>query len=138
MKYEIVIGKKFEDGSIHSLPQDYADMLGWEELTSIAKITDTGAITVIGEKNGLPEAVCFDESFRYWIPRKFDPDITSFIYINGKLGEDIQRLFNKITLIGKISNPDAREYGTAVYLCEYPKTSFNEFWTNRLKDLRDY
>jgi hypothetical protein len=113
-------------------------MLGWEELTSIAKITDTGAITVIGEKNGLPEAVCFDESFRYWIPRKFDPDITSFIYINGKLGEDIQRLFNKITLIGKISNPDAREYGTAVYLCEYPKTSFNEFWTNRLKDLRDY
>jgi hypothetical protein len=133
-----VIGKKFEDGSIHSLPQDYADMLGWEELTSIAKITDTGAITVIGEKNGLPEAVCFDESFRYWIPRKFDPDITSFIYINGKLGEDIQRLFNKITLIGKISNPDAREYGTAVYLCEYPKTSFNEFWTNRLKDLRDY
>jgi hypothetical protein len=122
LKYEIVIGKKFEDGSIHSLPQDYADMLGWEELTSIAKITDTGAITVIGEKNGLPEAVCFDESFRYWIPRKFDPDITSFIYINGKLGEDIQRLFNKITLIGKISNPDAREYGTAVYLCEYPKT----------------
>jgi hypothetical protein len=35
-------------------------------------------------------------------------------------------------------HPDAREYGTAVYLCEDPKTSFNEFWTNRLKDLRDH
>ncbi len=156
LKYGIVIGRKFEDGSIHSLPQDYADMLGWEELTSIANkaykmIGDkkasfiycenyghAGAITVIGKKYGLPEAVCFSESFRYWIPRKFDPDIKSFIYINGELGEDIQRLFNKITLIGKISNPDAREFGTAVYLCEYPKTSFNEFWTNRLKDLRDH
>ena len=31
-KYGIDIGRRFEDGSIHSLPQDYADMLGWEEL----------------------------------------------------------------------------------------------------------
>jgi 4-amino-4-deoxy-L-arabinose transferase-like glycosyltransferase len=29
----------------------------------------------------------------------------------------------------------AREFGTAVYLCEYPKISFNEFWTNRLRNL---
>jgi 4-amino-4-deoxy-L-arabinose transferase-like glycosyltransferase len=27
---------RFEDNSIHSLPQDYADMLGWEELAEIA------------------------------------------------------------------------------------------------------
>ena len=83
----------------------------------------------------LPGAVSFNESFRYWIPEKFDPDITSFIYINDKLGEDIQRLFGKITLVGKISNPDAREYGTAVYLCENPVISFNQFWSDRLKRL---
>jgi hypothetical protein len=34
-------------------------------------------------------------------------------------------------------HPDAREYGIAVYLCEDPKTNFNEFWANQLKDLRD-
>jgi hypothetical protein len=94
-----------------------------------------GAITIIGKKYGLPEAVSFNESFRYWIPLKFDPDITSFVYINGKLGKDVQMLFNKITLVGKISNPDAREYGTSVYLCENPNSSFNVFWTNRLKRL---
>jgi hypothetical protein len=33
-------------------------------------------------------------------------------------------------------HPDAREYGTAVYLCEDPKASYNESWANRLKDLR--
>jgi hypothetical protein len=152
-KYGIDVGRRFEDGSIHSLPQDYADMLGWEELTFITNkayqmIGDkkasfifcenygqAGAITIIGRKYGLPGAVSFNESFRYWIPEKFDPDITSFIYINDELGEDIQRLFGKITLIGKISNPDAREYGTTVYLCENPVISFNHFWSDRLKRL---
>jgi len=82
-KYGIDIGRRFEDGSIHSLPQDYADMLGWEELTAITDsafrmIDDkkasfiyaenygqAGAVTIIGRKYGLPQAVCFSESFRY-------------------------------------------------------------------------
>ncbi|MGC1390305.1 MAG: glycosyltransferase family 39 protein [Bacteroidales bacterium] len=152
-KYGIIIARRFEDNSIHSLPQDYADMLGWEELTSVAdraysmigdkkasfiyceNYGQAGAITIIGKKYQLPEPVSFNESFRYWIPRKFNPDITSVIYINSELGQDVQLLFNKITLVGKISNPDAREYGTSVYLCENPKSSFNEFWNNRLKIL---
>lgn len=146
---------RFEDKSIHSLPQDYADMLGWEELTSITNkgwqmISDkksafiycenygqAGAIAVIGKKYGLPEAVCFSESFRYWFPLKFEPDITSLIYINDELGEDIQKIFNKITKIGSIENRDAREYGTTVYLCQEPAGSFNEFWTIRLRMLDD-
>jgi hypothetical protein len=144
---------RFEDNSIHSLPQDYADMLGWEELTRIAseawQLTpdkkaafiycenygQAGAITIIGKKYGLPEAVCFSESFRYWIPKKFDPDITSFVYINDELGNDVRRIFKRITKVGSISNPDAREYGTTVYLCEDPIDSFNKFWTMRIKDL---
>jgi hypothetical protein len=144
---------RFEDGSIHSLPQDYADMLGWEELASIAynawqmvpdKSTafiycenygQAGAITVIGKKYGLPEAVCFSESFLYWIPDKFDPDITSVIYINDEMGDDVRQLFRKITVAGSISNPDAREYGTTVYLCQEPSGSFNYFWAQRLKQI---
>ena len=153
-KYGFDFGRTFEDGSKHSLPQDYADMLGWEELTMITNrawqpIADkkaafiycenygqAGAITIIGKKYGLPEAVSFNESFRYWIPQKFDPDITSCIYINNdEMGADVRTLFRKITIIGSITNPDAREYGTTVYLCEDPELSFNEFWTSRLKQL---
>lgn len=144
---------RFEDGSIHSLPQDYADMLGWEELASITSkawqmIPDksaafiycenygqAGAITVIGKKYGLPEAVCFSESFLYWIPDKFVPDITSAIYINDEMGDDVRQLFRKITVAGSISNPDAREYGTTVYLCQDPSGSFNNFWAQRLKEI---
>jgi hypothetical protein len=153
VNYKIDIGRRWEDGSIHSLPQDYADMLGWEELASLANkayqlVPDkkscfiygenygqAGAITVIGKKYNLPEAVCFSESFRYWIPVKFNPDPTSFIYINDELGEDVQKLFRKITNVGSISNPDAREFGTTVYLCQDPVGSFNEFWSIRIKEL---
>jgi len=152
-KYGIDFVRRFEDGSIHSLPQDYADMLGWEELTALTNkawqmVPDkrsafiycenygqAGAITVIGKKYGLPEAVSFNESFRYWIPAEFNPDITSFIYINDELGDDVNALFGKITKVGSISNPDAREYGTTVYLCENPVSSFNKFWIERLKML---
>jgi hypothetical protein len=162
VKYFKVIGEKyggnaslrFEDGSIHSLPQDYADMLGWEELTTIANKTyksvedkkacfiycenygQAGAITVIGKKYDLPEAVSFNESFKYWYPKLFDPDITSLIYINDKPGEDIKQLFRKITKTGSITNINAREYGTAVYLCENPVDSFNKFWTERISRVK--
>lgn len=150
-KYGIDVGRRFEDGSIHSLPQDYADMLGWEELTSIANeayagVEDknacfiygdnygqAGAITIIGRKYGLPEALSFSESFRYWLPEQFEPDIESIIYINDdEPGEDVKALFKEITLVGKISNPHAREYGTSVYLCEKPAGSFNQFWKERI------
>jgi hypothetical protein len=151
-KYGIDLGRRFEDGSIHSLPQDYADMLGWEEMTGLAakaygmagdKSTTiiygenyghAGAVTVIGKKYGLPEAICFNESFRYWIPLQFDPDIKHLVYINHEPGEDIKTLFGKITLVGRVSNPNAREYGTGVFLCEEPLQSFNDFWTRRLNE----
>lgn len=151
-KYGIDVGRRFEDGSIHSLPQDYADMLGWEEMTSLANkaylsIEDkqssfiycenygqAGALTVVGKKYHLPEPVSFNESFQYWAPIQFNPDIKSLIYINDEPGDDIKALFGTITLVGRVSNPDAREYGTAVYLCEEPAVSFNEFWKARLED----
>jgi hypothetical protein len=153
-KYGLEIGRRFEDGSIHSLPQDYADMLGWEELTSLTydawnmienkneafiyceNYGQAGAITVIGKKFGLPQAVCFSESFRYWFPQRFEPDITSFVYINDELGDDVKMLFAKITEVGKISNPDARELGTTVYLCQEPRDSFNKFWQERIRSER--
>jgi hypothetical protein len=153
-KYGIDLGRRFEDGTIHSLPQDYADMIGWEELTALADSAyrmigdkessfiycenygQAGAITVIGKKYGLPEAVSFHESFSYWFPRELPVEMKSFVYINDEPGEDVKALFSRITLIGRISDPDAREYGTGVFLCEEPVTSVNVFWEERTKDIR--
>lgn len=153
-KYGADFGRRFEDGSIHSLPQDYADMIGWEEFAMLADsayrmIEDktaaliyaenygqAGAITIIGKKYGLPEAVSFHESFRYWFPRELPVEIKSLVYINHTLGEDVEEIFSDIKLIGRISDPDAREYGAAVYLCQEPVSSFNEFWKERTAGMR--
>ncbi|MFN8239770.1 MAG: glycosyltransferase family 39 protein [Bacteroidales bacterium] len=152
-RYHIDVGRRFEDGSIHSLPQDYADMIGWEELTLAANkawqmVIDkeaafiyaenygqAGAITVIGKKYGLPQAVCFSESFLYWMPRDFEKEITSMVYINDEPGSDVKALFKKITLVGGITDPDARELGTSVWLCEEPVKSFNSMWKERISSL---
>ncbi len=153
-KYGLDLGCRFEDGTIHSLPQDYADMIGWGELTTLADSAyrmienkeasliyaenygQAGAVTIIGRKYGLPEAVSFHESFRYWFPHDFPVEIKSLVYINHELGEDVATLYSDIRLIGKISDPDAREYGAAVYLCEDPLTSFNAFWKERTGNIR--
>jgi hypothetical protein len=153
-KYGFEFGRTFEDGSKHSLPQDYADMLGWNELTQIVDTAwqmipdqkaafiycenygQAGAVTVIGKKYGLPEAVSFNESFRYWAPEIFNPDITSMVYVNDNPGDDVKALFGEVILVGRISDPDAREYGTGVFLARNPVASFNKFWLERIKSVR--
>jgi hypothetical protein len=140
-----------EDGLYHALPQDYADMLGWDELAAAASKAydqvkdknstfifcenygEAGAITVLGKDLGLPAPVSFSESFFYWAPRDFPVEITSLIYINGEMGEDVDTLFRDIRVIGSITNPLAREYGVKVYLCRDPAYSFNAFWREAVK-----
>jgi len=144
---------RWETGRIHSLPQDYADMLGWDELAAItAKAYDqvqdkqacmiyaenygeAGAVMVLGKKYNLPEPVCFSESFFYWFPRDPEHEITTFIYINDHLGDDVNSLFADCRVIGEIKNPLAREYGTTVWLCANPHSSFNAFWRQRVPQI---
>ncbi len=149
--YGIILGRQFEDGSIHSLPQDYADQIGWTELTRIVNKAylqvpekskciiygenygQAGAISIIGKQFNLPEAISFSDNFRYWAPKHFDPEIQYFIYINDELGEDVAALFSIIQNIGQVENIHSRSYGTTVYLCSKPKRSFNEFWSEVLQ-----
>jgi hypothetical protein len=142
---------RWETGRIHSLPQDYADMLGWDELAAITakayeqaqdkqsamiyaeNYGEAGAVMVLGKKYNLPDPVCFSESFFYWFPRNPEHEITNFIYINDNLGDDVSNLFADCRKIGQIQNPLAREFGTGVWLCTKPYSSFNEFWRQRVQ-----
>jgi hypothetical protein len=140
------IGRIHEDGNKHPLPQDFADMIGWYEIAALSKeaydsVTDkkacaifganygiAGAVALINEKYDMPEPVSFSDSYQYWIPEKFEPDITSLIYINDELGSDVEALFEDIKVVGRINDPYSRQKGVTVYLCQNPRRSFNEFW----------
>jgi hypothetical protein len=144
---------KWEDGKIHSLPQDYADMLGWEEIVIIVadkynslSITEkescvifaenygeAGALYFYGKKYNLPEPLSFHESFIFWTPDQLKAE--SLI----KVGEtdDMNELKNNYELIGKITNPYAREYGLPIYYCWNLKPGLFQIYSEKVKSLKD-
>lgn len=148
---------QWEDGRIHSLPQDYADMIGWKELTAIVSKTyhglsaaeqercviyaenygQAGAIRYYGKQIGLPEPVSFHESFVFWAPAKIEHDDLILIYVNDELGEDLAQLFGEITLAGQLDNVYAREHGVQVYLCKNPQAGFAEFYNAKVAMLKN-
>ncbi|MCO6490376.1 MAG: glycosyltransferase family 39 protein [Phaeodactylibacter sp.] len=141
---------RWEDGRIHPLPQDYADMMGWEELGRLAveacreaegedvflyceNYGQAGAVDYYGQGEGIPPAVSFSDTYRLWLPRTTSAN--TLIYINDEMGEEVAGLFEDIRAIGAIANPHAREQGTTVYLCRNPKQPLGPFWEERVAEV---
>ncbi|MCE1197958.1 MAG: glycosyltransferase family 39 protein [Marinilabiliales bacterium] len=143
--------RRYEDNRYEALPQDYADMLGWDELAGITgeawsqvrekehaivfadNYGEAGAVAILGKPYHLPEALSFNDQFRFWTPASFATEIKEMVYINEEPGEDVRELFAEIRLIGAVSNPLARERGTKVFLCREPRESFNKLWVTARK-----
>ncbi len=140
---------RWEDGQLHPLPQDYADMLGWPEIARLtelayAQVQPDEEVLIYAENYGqagavdrfgrnLPPAVSFSDTYRLWAPRQTNAQ--TLIYINDEVGEDVQALFADIQLVGKVENPLAREFGTAVHLCRRPRADFGAFWSERVQQV---
>jgi hypothetical protein len=146
---------RWEDGQMHPLPQDYADMLGWDELGGIMiKACDTikdkkrimifcqnygqaGAVDYCCRCHGLPEVVSFSDAYRSWAPDTISKTKDVFMYVNDELGRDVDSLFANIVIAGKITNAYARERGTTVYMCREPRKDFPEFWRRRVREVKN-
>lgn len=146
---------RWEDGELHALPQDFADMLGWHEIghlvdTAITRAGDHSCV-VYGENYGqagaaehlsqkLPDGmpvVSFSDSYLLWAPDTLSPAVQTLIYINGEgPGEDVLGLFADIQLVGKVENPLARERGTGVWLCRNARSDVAAFWAKRVKEVK--
>ncbi len=144
---------RWEDGEVHHLPQDFADMLGWEELGEIVGKTyqsipqkencaiycenfgQAGAISYYGKKYDLPTVLSFADSYRIWSPKNIPSQSNIFIYVNDEIGDDVIEFFGKVEKVGAIQNPHAREYETSVWLCQKPKSSLAEFWKVRYVEI---
>jgi len=144
-RYERVGALRWEDGKNHDLPQDYADMQGWKELAAIvdsayARVKNKDQVVVRTDNYGQAgainyyskykniNAVSYNADYLYWF--KIDKPIKDLILIREANEEDPQRkkeklLFNKITKIGELKNPYAREKGTTVFLLESTNIDLN-------------
>jgi len=149
------MGTRWEDARIHSLPQDYADMLGWDELAKLVikacdTIADKRQIMIYGEnygeagsidhytcKLGYDHTIGFNDSFLFWAPDSISDQKKIFIYVNDELGADIKKLFGQIDSVGSITNEYARERGTSVYMCRNAIHDFPKFWAGRVKQVKE-
>ena len=157
IRYSRIVGlensQRWEEGEYHELPQDYADMIGWKELSGIVSEAynsltpaekerctifannygEAGAINFYGKKLGLPTAISFSDSYLYWAPDSIRGDCLI------KIGEsdDIIGMYNDVRIVGRISTPHAREFGVPVYLFKDPKMDFSGYYKMRLKQFKD-
>ena len=148
---------KWEDLENHPLPQDFSDMLGWEEMTQkVAKAYGTlsvsekintvifcdnygmaGAVNYYAPKYHLPPAYSDNASFLYWIPEN-----TSFKNIvlvtddHHEQEHDFAKDFQSITVTDSVTNVYARERGDWIYLFKGANENFSKYFQKKLADDR--
>ncbi|MEM1121233.1 MAG: hypothetical protein AAGJ18_12350, partial [Bacteroidota bacterium] len=135
---------RWEDGVIRNLRQDYADMLGWEEIPrKAAKIYhnlspeqqktcllfaghygQAGVMNFYRAKYNLPITYSFNASFVAWANPEME--ITCQIDIDdNKQGES--ESFHSVVLMDSIENPYARDPGY-IYFKSEPQTNLTPVW----------
>ena len=133
------------------LPQHYADMFGWEQMTGLVaeayhRLTpeerrhcrvfgqnygEAGAIDLLGRRLGLPHAMSGHNSYWMWGPGGDDWDV---LIIIGGDREDNAEFFEEIEIVGQTDSPWSMPYerGLDVSIARRPKMTIREAWP-RLK-----
>jgi len=148
---------KWEDQQNHPLPQDFSDMLGWEEMAQkVAKAYDrfsaqekkevfifcnnygmAGAVNYYAPKYNLPPAYSDNASFLYWLP--LDKPITHMILVTNDPAEqqhEWAKGFQQIIKLDSVTNFYARERGDYIYLFKGADDNFNRFFKEKIEEDR--
>jgi hypothetical protein len=146
---------RWADGRDHALPQEFADMLGWEEmamkaakacesLDSLARTEvllngganygESGAMDYYGPKYGLPPVMGQGAGYLLWTPAAFyDRDVFIFTtndrgWVNGA----DRKKFAFAVVVDSVTHPFAREYGSYILLLKGPNAAVRQEWKRML------
>lgn len=132
-------GFTWEDRQKHPLPQDYADMIGWKEMTQQAAAVyrqlppqeqqhtiiycrgyyTAGALNYYGKEAGLPEVYSDNGSFLWWMPDSFPYKNLLLVAKNMPDADDtVFNYFEKKSIKDAVNLPLFRETGTKFILYE--------------------
>jgi hypothetical protein len=145
---------RWEDGKTHDIPQDFADMLGWNELAEKVDIAyakapadeytviicdnygQAGAINFYTKTKGL-QAVTMNADYVNWID--LSREINNVILVreaSDGVSEREISFFEKSEAIGTITDPNAREFGTIIHLLMGAKTDINAILASEIEEQR--
>jgi hypothetical protein len=140
---------KTERDSTAPLPQNYADMFGWDALaTTVAhayyalpeaergscailagNYGEAGALDYYGPALGLPKAIGGHNSYFYWGSRQYSGEC---VILFGEGSEEHKNYFSDVQQVATVPNPLGMpsEQNVAIYLCRKPKAPLAELWPN--------
>ena len=127
------------------LPQMYADMFGWPEMTAqVAEIYtrltpeekadcvigasnygEAGAIDFFGKRYGLPNAISSHNTYWFWGPGGKPGKV---LLVIGGSQEDYANMYEEVRQAATFEHPYARESGTPIFLCRKPRHTLQEVW----------
>ncbi|MGH9714932.1 MAG: ArnT family glycosyltransferase [Candidatus Acidiferrales bacterium] len=138
---------KTENDATAVLPQNYADMIGWEHMaTTIAGVYhhlplaeqstcailagnygEAGAIDYYGPKLGIPPVISGHNNYFLWGPRDYSG---ACVILFGERAEQYRNYFGEVERVASISEPLAMpsEQNLAVYLCRKPQAPLRVLW----------
>lgn len=146
----------WEDRKLHATTQDYADMLGWEEMVQKAAKTyhsltpeqqkqaqifadnygEAGAFHHFRKKYNLPDVVSLNSSFTLWAPDNLDAKYIIYIDDSDNVERRLAPILESYRVTGEVTDPYAREKGTRIYLLIKPSPKLNEVYRAELAKKR--
>ncbi|HLO39158.1 MAG TPA: glycosyltransferase family 39 protein, partial [Lacibacter sp.] len=149
---------KWEDQQNHSLPQDFADYLGWKEITEKAERlyqslpqADKDSTVVYCRHYGLAGALKYygkDEKFKtkvisdngsflHWIPNEFG--FKHLIFVGRRMpdaDDEVFQHFEKVTLIDSVTYKHSRQLGDRVIFFENVDSVGSKMAAEGLKQMK--
>jgi hypothetical protein len=136
---------RWESGELHQLPQDYADMLGWKEMTEhvaqvyhslppairekcaivTANYGEAGAIDYYAEQFDIPRCISKGGSFWGWGYREYDGECAVTV---GFSEANVRGYYNIVEPAAPFQYPFARESGISVLVVKEPRIPLSELW----------
>lgn len=143
----------WEDHKLHATTQDYADMMGWNEMAAEVnqawqRLTpeqqrhtqiyadnygEAGAIHHYGKQYHLPDVISLNSSFTLWAPDNLNAQY--IIYVDDRNGGNIKEFascLESYRKIGGVQNQLAVEKGTGVFLLVHPCQKLEERYAKEL------
>jgi Dolichyl-phosphate-mannose-protein mannosyltransferase len=148
---------RWEDQKDHPLPQDFADMLSWKEMTgkvaaAYATLDDrqkrqtllfcdnygeAGAVNYYGPRYGLPPAYSDNASFLYWMPENYQYNVLLLVTDDKEeMSHAFIREFESVKLMDSITDPYARENGSLIILFKGPSAVFRKAFADKIDKAR--
>jgi len=142
-----------ERSEVGILPQHYADMFGWEEMTAtVAKVYQSlspeeragcliyvrnygqaGAIDFFGGKYGLPKASCGHNNYWLWGPPDWDGKVAIIFGDSNDLEEstaDLASGFETVEHVATFTHKYVMPYenGRPIFVCRGAKGNIKDIW----------